>query len=109
MKAIRHDLVALKIAREDLQPDRAGHFGKQLAEKLDTLGKSCDSCHKDPEPKERILGTKTKEIMTKLQLALKEPGKTKKSGGLLGELGFSVCGRCHGVHRSSSEIKRLLK
>jgi hypothetical protein len=109
MKALHRDLTALKIAREDGQPDTARHFSLRFREKLAILEESCSSCHRDPEPKERILGAKTQQTLTALHEALKEPGKTKKSGHLLGTLGYTVCGRCHGIHRNSVEIKKLLK
>lgn len=108
MRALRHDLNSLKIAREESHPDKARHYGVQLKNKLLQLGESCQSCHRDPEPKARILGDHTFQIMDKLLEALKEPGKTKKSGQQLGALGFSVCGRCHGIHRNVMAIKRLL-
>ena len=109
MRVLHLDLNSLKVAREDKQPEKAIYYAGKVGEKLSSLEKSCKSCHRDPEPKERILGEKTKQTMTALKEALKEPGKTKKSGRLLGELGYTVCGRCHGIHRNSSDIKRLLR
>ncbi|MBF0454860.1 MAG: cytochrome c [Magnetococcales bacterium] len=109
MKALRRDLTALKIAREDGNPDQARSFGVQLGQKLTTLGQSCTNCHQDDYPKERILGAPTQQTLAALQEALKEPGKTKKSGHLLGVLGVTVCGRCHGIHRNSWDLKQLLK
>ncbi len=108
MRLIHKDLTALKIAREELRPDDARRHGKELSKKLDTLGASCSNCHRDSQPLERILGKKTKDTLTALQEALQEPGTTKKSGRLLGELGYTVCGRCHGIHRNSADIRRLL-
>jgi cytochrome c553 len=109
MKSLRRDLNNLKINRADFHPDEARHFAKQISKKLSSLKESCTSCHKDKEPAQRILGDKTFITLDSLIKALKEPGKTKKSGRLMGELGYTVCGRCHGIHRNEVAVKRLLK
>ncbi|MBF0444705.1 MAG: cytochrome c [Magnetococcales bacterium] len=109
MKSLHRDINNLKIARADLHPDEARHFAKQVSKKLSSLKDSCISCHKDKEPTQRILGDKTFNTMDRLIEVLKEPGKTKKSGRLMGELGYTVCGRCHSIHRNTVAIKRLLQ
>ncbi|MBF0194113.1 MAG: cytochrome c [Magnetococcales bacterium] len=109
MKSLRHDLNNLKIYRADLNTGKAQHYAKQISDKLSSLKESCSSCHRDKEPVLRILGEKTFNTMDSLIVALKEPGKTKKSGQLMGEMGFTVCGRCHGIHRNKVAIKKLLK
>ena len=109
MKGLRDHLTALKIAREDgaLEVARASTDG--LKRGLTALAESCSGCHRDAAPRARILGEQTFRTLDALGAALTEPHDSDKSGRLLGEIGFTVCGRCHAIHRNQAEIRELLE
>ncbi len=97
----------IKIASEDQRTDTALQSLATLHKKLDSLGKSCESCHKDDSNRERILGKDTRAIMDSLQQGI-AAGDQKTSGRALGTFAVKACARCHGIHRSSSDIRKLL-
>lgn len=49
----------IKIASEDNRPEEALTALQQLRQRLDGLGESCGTCHRDPAPRERFLGQLT--------------------------------------------------
>ena len=96
------------IALDDGHNALALESGKLLAEKLQNLGESCSSCHKDDEyPRERILGKATQERFEKLQLNI-SAGRVKDSQKLMGEIAVTVCARCHNTHRIVSDLRNAL-
>ncbi len=109
MKTMRRQLTALKIARADENLPVARQQAGGLKKSLMGLGVSCISCHRDTEPRKRILGTQTFQTLDALIAALQQPHDAQKSGRLLGEVGFTVCGRCHAIHRNAAEIRTLLQ
>ncbi|MBF0369127.1 MAG: cytochrome c [Magnetococcales bacterium] len=109
MKILRRDLARLKTAREDGQMAAARTHVDQLKERLMRMAKSCSACHRGEEPQARILGEHTFQVMDQLKAALVAPHDPTKSGRLLGEFGYTVCGRCHSIHRSASAIRHLLQ
>ncbi len=96
------------IALDDGHNTLALESGKLLAEKLQNLGESCSSCHKDDEyPRERILGKATQERFEKLQVNI-SAGRVKDSQKLMGEIAVTVCARCHNTHRIVSDLRNAL-
>ena len=93
----------VRIASVDGRPDDAMTAAHTLDTRLAELGKSCNACHQEPAPKERILG----KGATPLIEALKT-GDIKKSGRALGTLAVEICARCHAVHRPAADLRRQL-
>lgn len=108
MKQMTHSLVALKIARNDGAFAVARAASDVLERQLHDLASSCGDCHREDAPRERILGPKAFSNLQALRSALTEPHDPKLTGGALGTLGFEVCGRCHGVHHTLSNLRREL-
>ncbi len=109
MREMSHSLVELKVARADGDFEDARSATTDLETQLRDLGESCGECHRNPENRERFLGTKALEPLNALRSSLTEPHDPKLSGRYLGTFGATVCGGCHGVHRSLSELRTLLK
>jgi len=107
MKMISRSLNRVRIAAEDDHWSVASEASKQFQQELDMLGKSCKSCHKDNEPYERILGSSTLKSIQQMDVGIGEKNiKAVKIN--LGETAVKVCARCHGVHRSLSDIRTQL-
>jgi len=98
----------IKIATEDGSQARALEALGQLQQGLGDLGTSCDRCHQDSQPKERILGAHTQELLEQLEVSIKE-GEKKQTGRLLGKAAVVACARCHGVHRTLGNLKTFLE
>ncbi|KRT53900.1 Cytochrome C' [endosymbiont of Ridgeia piscesae] len=94
----------IKIASEDERMQTALDSLDNLRQRLDDLGQSCESCHKDKAPKSRILGTETEKSLAALEQAIKA-GEQKKTGRHLGTLAVQACARCHSVHRTLYGLK----
>lgn len=62
MQALSRTLNQIKIASEDEFWEQATASSGRLEKSLDLLGKTCAACHKDPEPRERILGAVSRAI-----------------------------------------------
>ncbi len=109
MKTLPQAVNRILIALDDGSKDAALAARQSLESRLEKLADSCSHCHKDdPVPVERILGKATQTRLNKLQQTI-VAGQIKDSQKLMGELGVTVCSRCHGTHRSQSDIKQALK
>jgi len=97
----------IKIATEDQHPQVAMRSLKQLKTQLQALGTNCQKCHQDEAPKERILGANTQEILKKLEESIQN-NQPKQTGRFLGEAAVAICARCHGVHRTLSDLSQFL-
>jgi len=97
----------IKIATEDGRSRAALEALSSLETGLDDLGTSCASCHKGPEPRERILGKETSKLLTGLGQAIRD-GDKKATGRNLGSVAVIACAWCHGVHRTAYDLKRLI-
>jgi len=97
----------IKIATEDQHPQVAARSLKQFKTQLQTLEASCDKCHRDNTPKERILGAHTQELLQKLQESIQN-NQSKEAGRFLGEVAVAICARCHGVHRTLSDLREFI-
>jgi cytochrome c556 len=98
----------VKIASEDGQTSLALESLTELKRRMDDLAVSCASCHKEPVPRERILGQQTGRLVEDLAQAIQAKDR-KKTGMALGTLAVEACARCHGVHRTQYDMQRLLK
>lgn len=107
MKIITRSLNKIRIAAEDEHWDSARDASRQFKLELEAMGENCSTCHKDNEPYERILGASTLHSIKQMDAGIAEQNiKTVKLG--LGETAVKVCARCHGVHRTLSEIRGQL-
>ena len=108
MEVLSASVNRVLIALDDGHNAVAQQSGKLLAEQLQNLGESCNSCHKDDDyPRERILGKATRQRFEKLQLNISE-GRVKDSQKLMGEIAVTVCARCHNTHRIVSDLRNAL-
>jgi cytochrome c556 len=97
----------IKIAAEDGRKEFALKATTDLRDGLHDMGKSCATCHRAPEPRERILGKQTGELLDGLAQAIRDEDK-KATGKNLGTVAVIACAWCHGVHRTAYDIKRLI-
>jgi len=107
MKVISRSLNRVRIAAEDEHWAVASNASKQFQRELDMLGNSCASCHKDEAPFKRILGSSTLDSIKQMDDAIAEQN-IRSVKMTLGETAVKVCARCHGVHRSLSDIRQQL-
>lgn len=106
--ALLSDLLnRVKIASEDDRWDAARIALADLRGQLDALGDSCQACHDDPMPRERILGPSTAATLARLEQALADTD-ARSAGRSLGEAAVQTCARCHGVHRLLSGVQHQL-
>lgn len=104
MEGLSTQVNRIKIGAEDGRWEPAVAAAAALRQQLNDLGATCDQCHQDAYPKERILGAAIQEKLTELDTALTKADK-EGTGKLLGHLGFNVCSRCHGVHRTLTDLR----
>jgi len=97
----------IKIAVSDQHWSRAESALSDLQHRLDSFGQICSSCHGDEKAQQRILGADTANDLFKLKQAIQNKD-SKLSGRSLGSAAVNVCARCHGIHRSLSEIRTEL-
>ena len=97
----------IKISAVDSRWEKAAVAVDKLESKLQDYAVVCASCHKDKQPRERILGAATQQGLNKLKQAVISKD-LKLTGRSLGSTAVDVCARCHGVHRTLSEIRGQL-
>lgn len=97
----------IKIASEDDRMPAAAEALTQLGHRLDDLGATCKDCHSDDAPKERILGSAVRSSMEHIRQGMEQNDK-KIIGRNLGEFAVQACARCHGVHRTLSDLKKVM-
>ena len=104
MKKLNHDVNQIKVASGDGMKELALSSLSDLKEGINSLGKSCGSCHK----KDGLAypGDKMVEAMDGLEESLKS-GTPKEQGMHLGTLAVLACARCHGVHRITYDAGKL--
>lgn len=108
MNALPRSINRILIALEDNQPANALRAAHRLTTQINHLGGSCNACHKDNAPILRIMGSATQQRLDNLVSHLKN-GQVKESRKLLGEIGVSVCARCHSIHRTLSDLRNSLE
>ena len=107
MEALSQTINRIKIASVDDRWSHAQKAVQQLRGQLHRLAESCDSCHKDELPRQRILGDASVQTLDELDEALTQQ-QPKMAGRKLGEAAVVICARCHGVHRSLSDTRSFL-
>ena len=107
MELMSTTLNEIKIASEDDRWDAAKEAETRLRSQLLQLGTSCESCHRDEAPRERILGAEPQAGLDALKQAL-EAKSVKDAGRYLGETAVNVCARCHGVHRTLYDLRTVV-
>ena len=108
MHAISETLGLLKIGRVDGDMAMASEATAKLGQQLAVLGENCSQCHRDEAPRERILGETTQKSLAALTESFEGTHDPKVSGRHLGSLGFTVCGRCHSIHRNLGALRNQL-
>ncbi len=108
MEDLSTSLNRILIALDDGHKAIALRASKTLADQLQKLGDSCNSCHKDDEyPRQRILGEVTQQRFETLQASISE-GRVKDSQKLMGKIAVTVCARCHNTHRIVYDLRNAL-
>ncbi len=107
MEALSKAVNRIKIATDDGRWVQASEALGDLNARLENLGQSCDRCHQDAVPRERILGSGSREILDDLTQALAARDR-RQTGRQLGNAAVQICARCHGVHRTLSDLRRFL-
>ena len=107
MEDLSQSLNRILIALDDGQNAAAKKASDVLTEQLQHLGDSCNSCHKDKYPQERILGEATQQNLKALQKKI-AAGQVKDSQKLMGEIAVTVCARCHNTHRIVYDLRNAL-
>ncbi|MCU7846239.1 MAG: cytochrome c [Candidatus Thiodiazotropha sp. (ex Monitilora ramsayi)] len=97
----------IKIASEDNRWSRAAKASHELRGQLHRLAESCESCHQDELPRQRILGDASNRTLDELDEALTQQ-QLKSTGRKLGEAAVIICARCHGVHRTLGDTRSFL-
>ena len=107
MELLTQTVNRIKIATEDQNPEIAARSLVQLKSQLKALEPGCDKCHRDEIAKERILGANTQKILKQLEESIQN-NQPKQTGRFLGEAAVAICARCHGIHRTLSDLKLFL-
>ena len=107
MEALSQTINRIKIATVDDRWSHAQKAVQQLRGQLHRLAESCESCHKDEPPRQRILGDGSSRTLDELDEALAQQ-QPKMAGRKLGEAAVVICARCHGVHRTLSDTRSFL-
>jgi hypothetical protein len=108
MKALRTEVNRIKIAVDDQRWTSAQTAARRLDHLLQDQQQTCDHCHQDTYPKQRILGPPTTQSLQNLDSALNNKDR-KAVGKMLGQIGVIVCARCHAVHRTLADIRKELQ
>lgn len=107
MDLMSRTLNTIKIASEDERWEAALDAESALRSQLKSLGESCGECHRETEPRERVLGQDSGNTLDTLRVALEEKDQ-RNTGRHLGEAAVQVCALCHGVHRTFYDLTRRL-
>ena len=107
MHALSRSVNRIKIAGEDQRWDVAELALSKLRLELAALGETCSDCHDDEAPQERILGAEARASLTRIGAGLAER-QQQALGRSVGEAAVRICARCHGIHRTLSDLSRRL-
>ncbi len=103
-KSINQILIAL----DDNKKSAALKAKIQLDTQLKFMSQSCSNCHKDNAPEQRIFGSETQQRIAEVEISIKED-RIKDTKRMLGEIGVTVCARCHATHRTLSDLNEVLR
>lgn len=108
MEELSESVNRILIALDDGKNTLALEASQSLVSQLQNLSASCNGCHKDDAyPQERILGKATQQRLQTLQENIKQ-NRVKDSQKLMGEIGVTVCARCHNTHRIVNDLRNAL-
>lgn len=107
MNNLTNSMNRFKIAVEDGRMNAATEYLDTFSVRVIDLGESCSGCHRDEQPRERILGEETEFLLEELSVLLRE--NPQGVGRKLGEVGVAVCARCHGVHRTLYDLGGVIR
>lgn len=109
MRELPKSINRIQISLEDGQPDIAQKNSARLSQQFKQLSASCQQCHHDnPAPGQRIFGSHTTDRLQQLDMFIKN-NKIKQSKKMLGEIGVTVCARCHSIHRTLGDLRNTLE
>ncbi|HEY9053169.1 MAG TPA: hypothetical protein VIQ03_16595 [Gammaproteobacteria bacterium] len=108
MEALSTSINRILIAMDDDAKTTAMQASSSLNQQLNHLATSCRQCHDDAYPVDRILGEATQQTLKQIDTAIKSD-QVKDTKKLLGDIGVTVCSRCHNIHRSLYDLKNLLQ
>ena len=108
MRELPESINRIQIALEDDQPETAWNNSDLLRQQLTQLTTSCQQCHDNPAPAQRILGQQTIERLQQLSSLIKN-NEVKQSRKMLGEIGVTVCASCHSIHRTLGDLRNQLE
>ncbi len=107
MESLSTTLNRIAIAGADERWSHAGEHLDQLGKELQHLEGSCEACHQDSAPAERIFGEPVQREIDALAQAIQDQN-SKTFGRQLGGVAVQVCARCHGVHRTLYDLTEKL-
>jgi mono/diheme cytochrome c family protein len=107
MESLSHEVNGVLIALQDERPAAGAGHAAALERGLERIRPSCASCHRDAPPVERILGAATEEALRMLREAI-AAGDQRAAGRQVAEVAVTVCARCHGVHRTLGDLRRVI-
>jgi len=103
-KSINQILIAL----DDDKKSIALEARVRLDTQLKFMSESCSNCHKDEVPEQRIFGPETQQRIAEIGTSITE-NRIKDTKKMLGEIGVTVCARCHSTHRTLSDLNESLR
>lgn len=108
MEVLSTSINRILIAMDDDEKTTAMQASSTLSQQLNQLATSCKQCHDDAYPVERILGEATQQTLKQIDSAI-HTDQSKETKKLLGEIGVTVCSRCHNIHRTLYDLNNVLK
>ncbi|WP_456412107.1 hypothetical protein [Thiolapillus sp.] len=97
----------IKIASEDQRADAATTALDDLQQRLQDLGGSCSSCHKQEHQRQQLLGKQMQDSLDRVRAGIGK-GDAKQVGRYIGKFAVDVCASCHAIHRMQSDLRELL-
>jgi cytochrome c556 len=104
MENLSMTLNQVVIGIADQKFDIAQLAQEKLLHKLSTLGQVCENCHTDSRAKEYLFGKQNEERFKQLSKYLDQK-ESDKAGKMVGEIAVTICARCHGIHRTSADMR----
>jgi cytochrome c553 len=108
MEGLSTSINRIVIALADERIEAAQTAREQLTNRLNNLAGSCASCHQDDSALQLILGETTQNDLEQLGKLI-DSGKIKDSQKLTGHIAVNICARCHGSHRTLSDLRGFIR
>ena len=107
MDRLAYTLNAIKIALGDGRKGDAAEATELLATRLEELASSCSGCHPEDAQRQWILGASSEARLAEIRQSI-AGDRVKQGIRNLGGLAVEVCARCHGIHRTLSDLRELI-